>query len=232
MTPDEIGRILSQAAGRDLPANPAADRAAADRARAALLADLTPVRLLAPDWLYLLVLVLLFAAVAVDVASILGMAGLRALSVPQRALIFSALLATGSLAAAACVRQMRPAAGRNLGPWALAGTASILAAVFAAAFHGYSAENLVHEGIPCLVAGLSVALPTGIAIALLLRRGLVLDWSKAGLAVGVLAGLAGLGMLELHCPNLKAIHVLVWHLAVVVSSAALGWLAGRFNSEV
>jgi len=41
-------------------------------------------------------------------------------------------------------------------------------------------------------------------------------------------------MLELHCPNLKAIHVMVWHVAVVVVSGlvgwAIGWMADRFRS--
>jgi hypothetical protein len=88
-------------------------------------------------------------------------------------------------------------------------------------------RNLVKEGIPCLVAGLAVAIPTGLAVGLVLRRGFVLDWSAAGIAVGCLSGLAGLGMLELHCANLKAIHVIVWHLAVVITSGALGFGAGR-----
>lgn len=49
----------------------------------------------------------------------------------------------------------------------------------------------------------------------------------AGTAAGALAGLTGLAMLELHCQNLKAIHVIVWHVAVVVTSGALGWAIGR-----
>jgi hypothetical protein len=48
----------------------------------------------------------------------------------------------------------------------------------------------------------------------------------AGLAVGVLSGLTGLGMLELDCPNPKAIHVLTWHVAVLVSSGLLGYTCG------
>jgi hypothetical protein len=33
-------------------------------------------------------------------------------------------------------------------------------------------------------------------------------------------------MLELHCPNFEAAHLLVWHMAVVPLSAALGAFAG------
>jgi len=53
----------------------------------------------------------------------------------------------------------------------------------------------------------------------------------AGLAAGTVAGLAGLGMLELHCPNLKAVHVLVWHVAVVAVSGGLGFALGRMCGE-
>jgi hypothetical protein len=33
-------------------------------------------------------------------------------------------------------------------------------------------------------------------------------------------------MLELHCPNFQAAHILVWHTGVVPVSAALGALLG------
>jgi hypothetical protein len=48
---------------------------------------------------------------------------------------------------------------------------------------------------------------------------------------GTLAGLAGVTMLELHCPNFEALHVMLWHTAVVPASGAagalLGWLRNR-----
>ena len=49
---------------------------------------------------------------------------------------------------------------------------------------------------------------------------------RPALRPATLSGLTGLGMLELHCPNLKAIHVMVWHVAVVVVSAGLGFAMG------
>ncbi|HWB97785.1 MAG TPA: NrsF family protein, partial [Bryobacteraceae bacterium] len=56
-----------------------------------------------------------------------------------------------------------------------------------------------------------------------------------GVAAGAFAGLAGIGMLELHCPNLAAMHVMVWHVAVLVVSGILGGLAGwlirRFDNR-
>jgi hypothetical protein len=63
-----------------------------------------------------------------------------------------------------------------------------------------------------------------------------MDWSRSGLGAGVLAGLTGLFMLELHCPNLKAIHVMVWHVAVVVVSGmagfAIGMIADHFRGRI
>jgi hypothetical protein len=49
---------------------------------------------------------------------------------------------------------------------------------------------------------------------------------SAGLAVGSLAGLAGPAVLELHCANFEALHVLVWHTLVVPVSAGFGALIG------
>jgi hypothetical protein len=49
----------------------------------------------------------------------------------------------------------------------------------------------------------------------------------------MLAGLSGLALLELHCPNLEASHVLVWRIPVVPMSAAAGALTGglvRFHA--
>jgi hypothetical protein len=220
MTSGEMDKILAKAADRALPRG--AEAAAIGRVEGAILKDLRPVRPLAPAWVFTLSFVALFAAAAAASASALGMHGLPVLSGLQRGLIFPALLATAWLAAAACTRAMSPAAGSRLGGAALVLAVGVFPIVFALVFHDYDARNLVREGIPCLVAGLCVAIPTGLAIAWILRRGFVLDWSAAGIAAGALSGLAGLTMLELHCANLKAIHVIVWHVAVVLVSGMLG----------
>ncbi|HXK04781.1 MAG TPA: NrsF family protein, partial [Verrucomicrobiae bacterium] len=71
-------------------------------------------------------------------------------------------------------------------------------------------------------------LAAGLAGWLVLRRGFAVNPMAAGLAAGTLASLAGVGMLELHCPNLEALHVLVWHTAVVPVSAFAGAVLARF----
>jgi hypothetical protein len=225
MTPDEIDKILAKATDR--APSPVADRAAIQRIEGAILQDLRPVRPLAPAWVFMAVLIVLFAAFAAATASALGLHGIHALSEGQLAVIFPTLLAAAWLSAVACEREMRPASGSHLGAAALIFTAGGFAAVISQIFHGYGSEHFVSEGIPCLVAGLCVAIPTGVAIAWIVRRGFVLDWSSAGIAAGTLAGLTGLAMLELHCPNLKAIHVMVWHVAVVIVTGILGFVIGK-----
>ncbi len=61
---------------------------------------------------------------------------------------------------------------------------------------------------------------------LVLRRGAVLSPSMTGAATGLLAGLVGTSVLEIHCPNLDAWHILVSHLGVAVLCALAGLIIG------
>src|SRR5208337_572621 len=97
-----------------------------------------------------------------------------------------------------------------------------LVAVFAALFHDYRTVDFVHQGIVCLAAGLILAIPAGLASWLVLRRGFAVNSVAAGLVAGALAGLAGVTMLELHCQNFEALHVMLWHTAVIPVSGAVG----------
>lgn len=229
MTPGEIDKILAQAADRAVHSAGPPKIAAVE---GAILQDLRPVRPLAPAWVLTLGFMALFVAASAASASVLGMHGWPVLSEVQRGLIFPALLAAAWLAAVACVRCMSPASGSRLGVLALSLGVGVFPIVFSLVLQDYGIRDLVKEGIPCLEAGLSVAIPTGLTIAWILRRGFVLDWSAAGIAAGTLSGLAGMGMLELHCPNLKAIHVIVWHVAVVLVSGILGLGCGWIVSAV
>ena len=232
MKPDEIDKLLAQAADRALP--PSAGHVAMERAESAILNDLHPVRPLAPPWVFTVVFASLFASISVGVASVLGMHGIRALSPGQRSLIFPMLLTAAWFTAVGCARAMRPAAaGSRLGVPTLILSASVFSGLFSLIFQGYSTQNFVPEGVPCLFMGLGVSVPTGLVIVYILRRGYVTDWTMAGLAAGALSGLTGLCMLELDCANLKAIHVMTWHVAVLVSSGLLGyaggWVADHFG---
>jgi hypothetical protein len=60
-----------------------------------------------------------------------------------------------------------------------------------------------------------------------LRRGFAVDPRAAGLAAGSLAGLAGVAMLELHCANFEAPHVMLWHTAVIWVAAAAATIGAQ-----
>ena len=224
MTPQDMDRILAQAANRSVP--PDLDSAAIERAKASLPSLLGPVRPIGSTWVLVSLFVAVSAAVALCGALGFGIRGLPVLSVARRAIIFPVVLAGAWIAAVASVREMKPAGGTRTGAVALAIGGLAPLAAFALLFQDYDSQNFVPEGVRCLLAGLVCALPAALLIFLLLRRGFILDYRAAGLATGTLAGLTGLGMLELHCPILKAPHIMLWHVAVVWISAIGGWLVG------
>jgi hypothetical protein len=174
--------------------------------------------------------VLVCAAVALAGAARSGFYGFQRMTDLERALIFPALGVFMALVAMACVGEMIPGSRRPVAPGALvAGGSLALAAVFAVVFHDYQTAHFVSQGLVCLAAGLFYAVPAALASWLLLRRGFAVDAVGAGLVTGTLAGLAGVTMLELHCPNFEAPHVMVWHTAVILVSAGAGALVGRLR---
>jgi hypothetical protein len=102
----------------------------------------------------------------------------------------------------------------------------VLLAVFASLFHDYHTDHFVAVGLVCLATGVVHAIPAALLSLWVLRRGFAVNFVSAGMVAGTLGGLAGVTLLELHCPNFQAAHILVWHTAVVVVSGGLGALAG------
>jgi hypothetical protein len=218
----EIDDILDRAASAPHPVDPAL----LDRVSASIGASLHPVRPIAPAWKLAVGLLSIWAGIVFVSASALGMSGIHKLNGAEMGTIFSALAIFTCLAALVSVAAMTPGGVR----WRVPGNPAMLLlaimtawiAVDAILFHDYQMGSFVAEGIPCLRAGLAVAVPTGVAAWLVLRRGFAVNAAGAGLAAGTLAGLAGLAMLEMHCPNLHAMHIMVWHTAVIPVSAITG----------
>jgi hypothetical protein len=217
----EIDEILKQAAQAPHDVDPAL----LDRVARSIGSSLGPVRPLPPAWVLAGGLVLICAAVALAGAALLGFHGIQKLSVLERAVIFPALGILAWLAAMACVSEMIPGSRRRMAPGSVLGAGSLtLLAVFAVLFRDYQTDHFVSRGVVCLAAGLLHAIPAGLASWLILRRGFAVNAVGAGLLAGTLAGLAGVAMLELHCPNFQALHVMLWHSAVIPVSAAAGAL--------
>ncbi len=186
-----------------------------------------PVRPLPPTWMLTAGLALICALVAVTAAGRLGFYGVAQLTPWDRLVIFAAIGILVWSAGQEFVSQLIPASRQRLPAGAfLALSTAVLLAAFALVFRDYHTERFISAGVACLLTGLLLAIPTGLLSWALLRRGFAVNPVTAGLVGGVLAGLGGLAVLELHCANFQALHVLVWHTAVVPVSAAGGALVG------
>jgi hypothetical protein len=217
----DIDDILKQAA----QAKQEVDPALLNRISVSIGSSLHPVRALPPSWILASGLVLICSTVAIGGAMLLGPHGIQKMSAVEIALIFSLLSILVWLAAMLCVAEAIPGSRRPIVPWLLVASGCIgLAGAFGLLFHDYRTERFVSQGLACLAAGLIHALPACLATWLLLSRGLAVNPVAAGLAKGTLAGLAGVTMLELHCPNFEALHLMVWHIAVIPISGAAGAL--------
>lgn len=172
--------------------------------------------------------VLVCVAVSLAGAARAGFFGLAKMNLQERLLVFPTLGLLACLVAVGFVHQMIPASRVRISPRALLALSSVaLLAVFAVLFRDYHTDHFFSAGITCLLTGLLHAIPAGLLSWLVLRRGFAASAAAAGLIAGTLAGIAGVGLLELHCPNFQAAHILVWHTAVVPVSAAFGALLGR-----
>jgi hypothetical protein len=166
-------------------------------------------------------------AVALAGAARAGFQGLAALGIVARVAIFGVLTVLTCVAAEELVGEWIPGSRRRFSATGLLATASlVLLGVFTLLFRDYRIDHFVSGGLACLLTGVMYAIPTALLGWWLLRRGWVADTVSAGLVTGVLAGLAGVTMLELHCPNLAALHVIVWHTLVVPVSGAAGAIFG------
>ena len=221
MRDEEIDEVLKKAARAPDDLRPEMLQRVAD----SIKPSLCPVRPLPPTWVMAGGLVLVCAVVSFAGAARAGFFGFEKMDLLERLLIFPALVLLAWMAGSEFVHAMIPGSRRRISPGAFLGFASAaLLAVFAFLFRDYRTDHFFSVGIVCLLTGFLHAIPAALLGWLLLRRGFAVSSVSAGLVAGVLGGLAGVGVLELHCPNFEAAHVLVWHTAVVPLSGAAGAL--------
>jgi hypothetical protein len=221
----DIDDVLKRAAG----ASPEVNRELLGRIANNLGASLQPVRPVSSVGAFVAALVAVCVAAASVSATILGLHGIYALGAVRVAVIFPILLALIFLAALIYEGEMIPGSRRRVAPPVLLVSGCVaFTAVVALLFSDYRTENFLSQGFTCLKAGMAIALPTAAISWWILRRGFAVNSIAAAVAGSTLAGLAGLGMLELHCPNFEAPHIMVWHTSVL----ALSGLAGGFLASV
>ena len=225
-------RLLDAMRGMAQPAPPSS--AQLGPIKSAILADLKPVRPMAPAVAFFAALMFIFFAAAAAGVVELGHAGWLALDALQRVAIFSALVAGAALLTVSLSRQMVP--GRRLMvPPAVLVTAVFLVVISLVAmlFHPHPESTFMATGLVCLRIGLECAFPAGLLFWLVLRRGAILNPLLTAATAGALAGLSGLTLLEIFCPNPNVWHILVWHLGAVLVSAlgggAIGWAVEHYG---
>lgn len=228
MRDEEINEVLETA----VRAPHEVEAALLDRVAGSVTSSLRPVRPLPPTWVLSSALVLICAGVGVAGAARAGFYGIEKLGPIYLVLIPLTLGILVWLTGEEFVAEMIPGSRHRVSPGALLAIVSAaLLGVFALLFHDYRTEHFVSAGIVCLLTGLLHALPAAFISYLLLVRGFAVNPVSAGLVGGTLAGLAGVTMLELHCSNFEALHVLVWHTAVVplsgLAGASVGWVLRR-----
>jgi hypothetical protein len=192
---------------------------------AALIADLKPVRPLAPPSVYFTAFAGLLVAICMVGSYFAGPHGWRALSELQRAAIFVPLAAITALLAFSVARQMAPAA-QHARSTALVSVALfiVLLLIMAVVFQPAQESAFVRHGLVCFRTGMLFAIPAAVVFALLLSRGAALSPLLTGATAGGLAGLAGLAVLEMHCPNLNVYHIIVWHVSVTLVCVVAGFV--------
>lgn len=217
----EIEELFAQAS-KDAPA---VSPALLERIASSIKPSLHPVRPLPAVWLLTSGLIAMAIAVALAGAARAGFFGIERLSVFGILLIFPTLAVFLWAAATELSASMIPGSRRRVHPAVLMAVSCLaLMSVFAVVFRDYETTHFVSAGVTCLVAGLAHAIPVALLSWLLLRRAFAVNPVNAGAIAGTLAGLAGVTMLELHCPNFQVLHILVWHSAVIPVSTATGAL--------
>lgn len=221
MKNETIDDVLKKAANITLELNPQTLQCITD----SIKVPLDPVRSLPQTWVLATGLVLTCAAVSLTGAARAGFFGFKKMDLLESSVIFSELVLLVWLVGIGFIHEMIPGSRRRVSPGTLMsfGSAALLAA-FALLFRDYRIDHFLSIGIICLLTGLIHAVPAALLCWLILRRGYATNLIAAGWVAGMLGGLSGVGVLELHCPNFQAAHVLVWHTLVIPLGSALGAL--------
>jgi len=189
--------------------------------------NLKPVRPLPPSRFFLLAFALVFLSVVAVGALKIRTNGWVVLSMGQKIAVFATLAASAILLALSMVRQMVPGSKHAISPASLPIAILIaLMLVMAAVFRTEEEFAFVANGLMCMRNGLAYSIPTAFLFWILLRRGAILFPKLVGAAAGGFAGLIGLSVIEINCPNLNGYHILAWHWGVVMISSLAGSVLG------
>jgi hypothetical protein len=140
---------------------------------------------------------------------------------------FGALAVCGALLAFSLAADMSPGSHRPAPSVVLTGGILLsLAAIFCVLLPYHTETSFWVPSGKCLQLGVAFAVPTALLAWALLGRGAALSPAINGAAAGLLGGLAGLAVLEIHCPDHNLPHVLVAHWGTALVCTAVGLAVG------
>ena len=178
-----------------------------------------------------IMLVLASAVVVVASEWPLGLAGWRARNATQIAVNFGILGISSCMLANMLARLISPGSSSTVWGFtilpllALIGSNSIL-------FGDSLSKAFALETFTCWEIGVACASVSAILFWLVLRRGFSLNRVGHGTAAGLLAGLTGVMVLEIHCPILERAHIVAGHLGAALTCMAAGAALGYFYAAL
>ncbi len=200
----------------------------AGRIAARLAASLKPVKPLPPATVLAGRFVLIFGLLVLLLTAVVGRGGVENMAAVQFAAVGAVLGVAAAFMAFSLSWQMIPGhCQRAPAPLLIGVFAAGFFAVVAAMFPWEMPGQVFGAGWGCSGAGLAMALPVGLLLLILARRGAPLSYPTLGASLGALAGLLALTVLQLSCRNQSAGHILLWHGAVLGVSISAGYLLGR-----
>lgn len=192
-----------------------------------LAASLNPVRTLpSTQWLALgfLAIFVVGAAICVQATDKVGLRLMNAGQIAAMTTIFAAGAIGFSVALA---HRMIPGARTWISPAALLSLSGIvLTAGIAWAFPWSATGVFLSEGWPCSAREAEIAIPAAAVLWLIARRGAPLVGPGFGAAVGALAGLLAMTVMQFQCMFQRAPHLLIWHAGAAAALTGLGTLSG------
>jgi hypothetical protein len=196
--------------------------------RSTLQATLEPVSPLPSTRALATQFLIVFGLFALPISGILGFAGFHRMGLVQLIGV-TVILAVGAAAFSFSLAwQMTPGSLKRF-------STSVAVVVLAAGFLGCvgtlfpwrTPKAFVAQGWPCSVMGASIAVPAAALFWLLVRRGAILSRETLGGALGAIAGLLGVTVLQFSCSRQEAGHLLVWHGGVLLVTTLTGILIAR-----
>jgi hypothetical protein len=194
-----------------------------DRIERILTDDLRPVTPAAPVRRVFMTLATALVALVLLIAHRLGAFGIGDMSALQRFGVFGVITIGAGLLVHSVLRQIVPGSRHLISPRLLPAAVVVSLALVSSALFQFQLEpEFWKRGWVCLGLGLPVGALAAVPLWMVQRRSAVLYPAMTGATTGLIAGLVGTSVLEIHCPNLDAWHKVVWHLGVAVVGSVAG----------